>query len=146
MKATDVLKKQHREILALFTKLERPNDPADRRRVLDELTDALEAHAELEEAVFYPAIRERADSGSDATKAAQMVLEALEEHHVVELLLAEAPDVDPEAESFAAKMTVLRGLVTQHIEDEESRMFELARRLGDEAARDLGRRLEEEGV
>jgi hemerythrin superfamily protein len=141
MKATDVLKKQHREVLALFKELDRTEDPAERRRLLDEVTDSLKAHSELEEEIFYPAIRE-----SGAKKAEELVLEALEEHHVVDLLQAEAPDDDPEAESFGAKMTVLKELVEHHIEEEEAEMFKLASRLGDEEARDLGRRLEEQSA
>ena len=141
MKATDVLKKQHREVLGLFKQIERSEDPGERRRLLDEITDALKAHSELEEEVFYPAIRE-----SGVKKAEELVLEALEEHHVVDLVLAEAPDVDPEAESFAAKMTVLKELVAHHIEEEEEEMFKMAAKLGDEEARDLGRRLQEQSA
>jgi hemerythrin-like domain-containing protein len=137
MKATDILKKQHREVMGLFKSISKTEDPTERRRLLDEITEALKAHTELEEEIFYPAIRE-----SGAKKADAMVLEALEEHHVVDLVLAEAPDVDPEAEGFEAKMTVLKELVEHHIEEEEQEMFKLASRLGDEEARDLGRRLE----
>jgi iron-sulfur cluster repair protein YtfE (RIC family) len=139
MKATDVLKKQHREVLGLFKQIEKTDDPSERRRLLDEITDSLKMHTELEEEIFYPAIRE-----SGAKKAEEMVLEAIEEHHVVDLILAEAPEIDPEAESFDAKMTVLQELVKHHIEEEETEMFKLASRLGDEEAKDLGRRLEEQ--
>jgi hemerythrin-like domain-containing protein len=139
MKATDVLKKQHREVLDLFKQIEKTDDPSERRRLLDEITDALKMHTELEEEIFYPAIRE-----SGAKKAEEMVLEAIEEHHVVDLILAEAPEIDPEADSFDAKMTVLQELVRHHIEEEEQEMFKLASRLGDEEAKDLGRRLEEQ--
>ena len=132
MKATDVLKKQHREVRALFKQLDRTEDPTERRRLLDDVTDALKSHSELEEEIFYPALRE-----SGAKKAEELVLRALEEHHVVDLLLAETPDVDPEAENFPAKMRVLQELVEHHIEEEEAEMFELASRLGEEEARDL---------
>jgi hemerythrin-like domain-containing protein len=139
MKATDVLKSQHRELLALFERIDVVDDPTDRRRLLDEITDALEMHAELEEEVFYPAIRE---SGARAAEA--LVLEAIEAHHVVDLILAEAPDMDPEDETFIPKMKVLRDLVTRHIEEEERELFALASGLGDDEAEDLGRRLQEQ--
>ena len=141
MKATDILKKQHREVLGLFREIERTDDPNERRRLLDEVADALKMHSELEEEIFYPAIRQ-----SGTQKAEELVLEALEEHHVVDLLLAETPDVDPEAENFEAKMRVLKELVSHHIEEEEQEMFQLASRLGEEEARDLGRRLEEQSA
>ncbi len=141
MKATDVLKKQHREVLGLFKQMERTEDPGERRRLLDEITDALKTHSEIEEQVFYPAIRE-----TGGKKAEEMVLEALEEHHVVDLILAEAPELDPEAETFHAKMTVLKELVQHHVEEEEEEMFKLAGKLRDEQARDLERRLQEQSA
>jgi hemerythrin-like domain-containing protein len=139
MKAIDVLTTQHRAVLARLEQLATTDDPSSRRRLLDEITDALEIHAELEEEVFYPAIRE---SGGEDVEA--LVLRAIEEHHLVDLMLAEAPDLDPEAESFGPKMTLLRELVTRHIEAEERELFALASRLGDDEAEDLGRRLEAE--
>ncbi len=139
MKATDLLKKQHRQVLGLFKEIEKRDDPNERRRLLEDITDALKAHTELEEEIFYPAIRE-----SGAKKAEELVLQAIEEHHVVDLVLAETPDIDPEAENFEAKMRVLKDIVAHHVEEEEQEMFKLASRLKDDEARDLSRRLEEQ--
>jgi hemerythrin superfamily protein len=121
MKLTEVLRAQHREVLALFARLERADDPNERRGLLDAIGEALQAHAALEAEAFYPALRARGAGELDA-----LVLEAIEEHHVVELLLAEAPELDPEAESFPAKMAVLRKLVERHIDEEEALLFEVA--------------------
>jgi hemerythrin superfamily protein len=138
MKAIDVLTMQHREVLARFQQLAATDDPTERRRLLDEITDALEMHAELEEEVFYPALRESAE------EAEALVLRAIEEHHLIDLMLAEAPDLDPEADGFDAKVALLRELVTRHIQAEERELFALASRLADDEAEDLGRRLEAE--
>jgi len=132
MKLTELLHEQHRDLLALFARLECTEDPNERRRLLDELVDALQAHADLEMREFYPAIRARGLTDLDA-----LVLEAIEEHHVVELLIAEAPELDPEAESFGAKMAVLRKLVERHVDEEEALLFEAAPVL-DAAARAAG--------
>jgi hypothetical protein len=121
MKLTELLRVQHREVLGLFARLECTEDPNERRRLLDELVDALQTHADLETRVFYPAIRARGLTDLDA-----IVLEAIEEHHIIELLVAEAPELDPEAESFAAKMAVLRKLVERHVDEEEALLFEAA--------------------
>lgn len=143
MKATDVLAAEHRDVLARFERLRTTDDPTERRRLLDELIDALAMHAELEEAVFYPAIRESAGAAGDRASDA-LVLEAIEQHHVVDLLLAEAPDVDPEAESFPAKIKVLHELVARHVEMEERTLFALAAALAEDEADDLDRRFEAE--
>ncbi len=121
MKLTEVLRAQHREVLELFARMECADDPNERRDLLDAIAEALEAHAALEAEAFYPALRARAAGELDA-----LVLEAIEEHHVVELLLAEAPELDPEAESFPAKMAVLRKLVERHVDEEEAMLFEAA--------------------
>ena len=72
---------------------------------------------------------------------ARLVLEALEEHHVVKLVLEELPTVDPEDESFTAKMTVLGELVEHHADEEEEDMFPLASKLGDEELETLGQQM-----
>jgi iron-sulfur cluster repair protein YtfE (RIC family) len=137
MKATDVLKAQHREVLARFAELASTDDPSERLRLLDELTDALEMHAELEEEVFYPAIRE-----GDGRQAQALVRDAIAQHHAVDRILAEAPDLDPEAESFSAKIALLEDLVRRHIDVEERELFALAASLTGSDAEELDRRLE----
>jgi iron-sulfur cluster repair protein YtfE (RIC family) len=132
MQATALLKKQHREVKALFGEAKKVKS-GERHRVLDEITDKLEAHMTIEETIFYPAVREL-----DTKKTEEMVPEAYEEHHVVKLVLAELPDVDVEDEQFEAKVTVLSELIEHHVEEEETEMFKVAEKLGAERLADLG--------
>ena len=136
MKATDLLKKQHREVKALFRRAKKA-DPGERRAIMDEIAEQLEHHMEIEEEMFYPAVRE-----IGTKKAEEMVPEAYEEHHVVKLVLNELPNVDPEHERFEAKMTVLDELIQHHVDEEESEMFKLAQKLGDRRLKDLGAQME----
>jgi len=119
MKLTDVLRAQHREVLALFAQIECTEEPNERRRLLDTISDVLQEHAAFETEVFYPALRAAAGPEVDA-----LVLEAIEQHHVVELIVAETPELDPEAENFPAKVSVLRRLVERHVDEEEALLFE----------------------
>jgi hemerythrin superfamily protein len=137
MKATDLLKKQHRHVKQLFKELEKTEDGRGRRELMGQIADTLKMHTELEEQTFYPAV---AELGSQ--KAEKMVNEAFEEHHVVDLVLAELPKVDPEDERFEAKMTVLKELIEHHVEEEESEMFRLAEKLGAQELKELGERME----
>ncbi len=137
MKATDILKKQHREVKGLFKKIENTEGARERKQLLDQITHALELHTRLEEEIFYPAVR-----GLETRKAEEMVAEALEEHHVVKLVLNDLPTVDPEDERFEAKMTVLSELVEHHADEEEKEMFKSAQRLGDDELEALGERME----
>ena len=102
MKATDLLKRQHREVKGLFKKMEKTENAGERRKLMETIAQELQTHTTIEEEMFYPAIRE-----VQSKKAEEMVNEAFEEHHVVKLVLAELPKVDPEDERFEAKMTVL---------------------------------------
>jgi len=136
MKATDLLKRQHREVKGLFKKMEKTENGGERKKLMETITQELQMHTSIEEEIFYPAIREM-----ESKKAEKMVDEALEEHHVVKLVLAELPKVDPEDDRFEAKMTVLSELIEHHVEEEEEEMFKLAEKLGKEELNDLGERM-----
>ena len=136
MDPTKFLKKQHREVEALFKQVEKTENPRQRRELLGRIKAALDLHMMLEEEIFYPAIREL---GTD--KAEEMVLEAFEEHHVAKLVAAELPKVDPEDERFEAKMTVLSELIEHHVDEEENEMFKLAKKLGKDTLEEVGDRM-----
>ena len=133
MKASMLLKRQHREVEKLFASALKTENEKTRRQAMESIIKALEHHTEIEEDIFYPAVRE-----IGTKKAEEMIGEAYEEHHVVKLVLPELPGVDPGAENFEAKMTVLKELVAHHVEEEEKEMFPMAeRRLGEERSAEL---------
>jgi hemerythrin-like domain-containing protein len=136
MKATDLLKKQHRDVKALFRRAKKA-EAGERRDIMDEISEQLSHHMEIEEEIFYPAVREIGTKKTD-----EMIPEAYEEHHVVKLVLNELPNVDPEDERFEAKMTVLDELIQHHVDEEEEEMFKIAQKLGDERLKELGEEME----
>ena len=136
MTATSLLKKQHQEVKGLFRKIDRTEDAGARQDLMNQVIEKLTAHSTIEEEIFYPAVR-----GLETQKAEDVILEALEEHHVVKLVLEELPTVDPEDENFAAKMTVLSEMVEHHADEEEDDMFPLAAKLGDGELEALGARM-----
>jgi hemerythrin-like domain-containing protein len=136
MDPIQLLKKQHREVEALFEKIEKATRAQQRRALLAELTGNLTLHMTIEEEIFYPAVRQL-----PAKKAEDMTLEAYEEHAVVKLVLGELPGVDPEDERFDAKMTVLSELIEHHVEEEEDEMFKTAKKLGTAELGALGDRM-----
>jgi hemerythrin superfamily protein len=138
MKATDLLKKQHKEVKGLFKQIQSSGNGRQRRQLLNEVARNLEGHTLIEEEIFYPAVR-----GLETRKAEKMVLEAYEEHHVVKLVLAELPRVNPEDERFEAKMTVLSELVEHHADEEEKDMFKVAQKLGKDELESLGEQMQE---
>ena len=138
MKATDLLKKQHKSVKALFKKVDKTEDGRQRRQLMDQVANELKIHTKIEEEIFYPAVRE---IGTE--KAEEMIDESLEEHHVVDLVLVELPQVDPEDERFAAKMTVLSELVEHHAGEEEEEMFPMCeKKLGRTRLEELGQQMQ----
>ena len=135
MDPIQLLKRQHREVEALFKKIEKTKG-SQRRALLDELAGNLKLHMAIEEKIFYPAVQQL-----PAKKAEDMTLEAYEEHAVVKLVLAELPGVDPEDERFDAKITVLSELIEHHVEEEEDEMFKTAKKLGTAELNALGDRM-----
>jgi hemerythrin superfamily protein len=135
MKATELLKKQHREVEGLFGKVLKSDDAKERRALASQISEKLDGHTMIEEKIFYPAYREAAGT----KKGEDRVLEAYEEHHVVKMVLAELPKVDASAENFEAKMTVLKELIAHHVEEEEKEMFpDAEKKLGKERLEELG--------
>ncbi len=137
MKATELLRKQHREVKALFKKIEKTEDADERRELMNQIDAKLRTHMHIEEEIFYPAVAEA--GGKKA--AEEMIPEAYEEHHVVKLVQAELPDMNPEDERFDAKMTVLSELIDHHVEEEEKAVYKAAERLGAERLKELGEQM-----
>jgi hemerythrin-like domain-containing protein len=117
--AIALLKQDHREVDDLFERFERAGDGAHRqkRKLVDQMIEALSRHASIEERVLYPWAREYIEDEDDA------VLEALEEHHVVKWLLWELEDLDPRDERFDAKVAVMAENVRHHVKEEEEELF-----------------------
>ena len=70
-----------------------------------------------------------------------MVDKALQEHRVVDRVLAELLGVDPADQRFEVDMTLLEGLVEHHTEEEEREMFRLAEKLDEAQLEELGDRM-----
>jgi hemerythrin superfamily protein len=140
MDAIALLKQDHRTVEDLFKRFEKAGDRAykTKRRLVDEIITELSIHAAVEEQVFYPATREARRETED------MVLESLEEHHLVKLALLELEQMDPEDERFKAKVTVLIENVRHHVEEEEGELFPKVRKAMKPAQLEaLGQQLEE---
>ncbi len=138
MDAIELLTQQHTEAKTLFEQFRQSNEPSERGRVASEATRALRAHTAIEEEIFYPAVRQAQDDLS------RDVLEGLEEHHVVEVLLDELEGMSSSNdEHFDAKFTVVSELVEHHAEEEEDDMFPQVRSaLGEERLQELGEKMQ----
>ncbi len=133
--ALALIRSDHREVEGLFAKALADDTPAAQRRsITAKITQALTVHAQMEEALFYPALRK-----AGGTKERDSVLEAAEEHGVVKDLVAKIEALRGRDETLVAKVTVLKELVEHHVKEEESEIFSEARdKIGEARLETLG--------
>jgi hemerythrin superfamily protein len=130
MDAIAMLEADHRKVKELFREFSEAGERAHKtkQRIAERIFQELEVHSRLEEEVFYPAVRAATDKEGE-----ELVVEGIEEHHVVDLLIEELKGMNPEDEHYTAKMTVLCENVQHHIQEEEEEMLpDARRRLGDQ--------------
>jgi hemerythrin-like domain-containing protein len=127
--AIALLKEDHEKVRELLGELEETTSKATSRRqtLLKSIEQELKIHTKIEEEIFYPAFRDASSKEDDK----KLYYEALEEHHVVDMVLPEIRKIDAGSDEFAAKAKVLKDLVEHHAEEEEAEMFPRARKLMD---------------
>ncbi len=139
--AIKLLKEDHDKVRDLFEQLMNTTDRATKKRttLLDKIAKEIKIHTTIEEEIFYPAFRDAIEE----KEKKKMFHEALEEHHVVDLVLPEVREADPSTVKFAAKAKVLKELVEHHADEEEKEMFKAARKVLDkEQLKALGEKME----
>src|SRR5512146_826305 len=99
--ALQMLRDDHMKVKELFRRFEQTDDSRTKGEIVEEALKALTIHAELEEEIFYPAMRREAGIEDDTMD------EADEEHHVAKVLIAELQKMRPNSSHYAAKFTVL---------------------------------------
>jgi iron-sulfur cluster repair protein YtfE (RIC family) len=128
-----IIKQDHRRVKVLFRRLEQAKSKAERQKVGEELIEELSVHATIEEQLIYPWLR-----NANGERSVNAVLNALEEHHAMKLVLAELDAMDASDERYLAKFHVVREAVESHIEEEEGKLLPLLeRKLDAETSKNL---------
>ena len=138
--AITLLTEDHQRVRELLGEMEETTERAvsKREELLATIEQELEIHTKIEEDIFYPAFRDAARKKDDK----DLYFEALEEHHVVDMIMPEIKKTKADSEEFGAKAKVLKDLVEHHAGEEEKEMFPRAKKLMDrEQLLDLGQQL-----
>jgi hemerythrin superfamily protein len=125
MNALDLLIADHKKVEALFQQAETTGDGGDRTDIFVEIKANLQAHAYVEEAIFYPALQ---NDGDDAL--IELTSEALQEHTQTKIALGELSVI--EGDRFDGLLTKLMEDVRHHVDEEEGEMFALVEAQFDE--------------
>jgi hemerythrin-like domain-containing protein len=133
--AVEMLREDHEKVKNLFDEFE-DADAEEKEQIVRTAINELTIHATLEEELFYPVVRQVIDDE-------EQMDEALEEHHVAKLLIAELENMKPSDERFDAKFNVLAESVRHHIEEEESEVLPKAEKSDEIDLQALGEQMME---
>jgi hemerythrin superfamily protein len=120
MDALVLLTADHNRVRGLFSRFKKAkeNDNVPEMTTLAaKIMNELEVHTTIEEEIFYPEFKDLTDETQET------VAEGYEEHAAAKRQMAEISSTEPNAEDWAAKVTVLIEMVEHHAEEEEKELF-----------------------
>ncbi|MEO8247994.1 MAG: hemerythrin domain-containing protein [Burkholderiales bacterium] len=118
--APALLKADHKKVSELFGQYEKSRSTAKKKALVEKICTELTVHAQIEEEIFYPAIKK-------ALKDKEMVPEATVEHATLKHLISQVEGKEPDGEMFDAKIKVMSEYVKHHVKEEEGEMFKKAK-------------------
>jgi hemerythrin-like domain-containing protein len=118
------LKQDHDKVKKIMNQIEETTERAEKTRteLFELFKSSMLSHSKAEEETFYAALKDQ-----DETR--DLVLEAIEEHAVVEKLIFELTELPVSDETWTAKFSVLKENVEHHIKEEENELFKKARNI-----------------
>jgi hemerythrin superfamily protein len=136
---TNMIRMDHTHVLTTFHQYQADTSPRIKKGLADTICVALEIHAQLEEEIFYPAMRAIADS--------EMVQKSAPEHDQMRRLITQLRNLEPGHASYDETYFELMNNVMHHVADEETLLLPaaervLADRLGELGAEMTKRRLQ----
>ncbi|RYX93373.1 MAG: hemerythrin domain-containing protein [Comamonadaceae bacterium] len=124
--ACDLLDADHRAVKKLFNQYEElmnsrsRNKEQGKRDLANQICMELTVHAQIEEEIFYPALRA-------VFKETDLLAEAEVEHAGAKDLIAQIEAAGSADEMFDAKVTVLGEYIDHHVKEERNEIFPKAR-------------------
>jgi len=113
---TNELVAHHTTLRQLYAQSEK--DP----NAFEEFTRHLIVHHTMEEKYFYDILRKIPEAEHDS-------LEAVNEHHIIELIIKDAEGFPPEHEHFPIKIEGLGEYTTHHLDEEEMEIFPMSQQV-----------------
>jgi hemerythrin-like domain-containing protein len=118
--AIELLMSDHRKVEDLFEEYEQAKEAEDenRRDIAERVCGELTVHAQVEEELFYPWLRENLEPDD-----MEMVEEAQVEHNGAKDLIAQIEAATELDDVYDAKVKVLSEYIKHHVKEEENEIF-----------------------
>ncbi|HTX06662.1 MAG TPA: hemerythrin domain-containing protein [Steroidobacteraceae bacterium] len=129
---TRMIRLDHAHVLAAFRRFRSRMPQARKRALVENACLALEVHAQLEEEIFYPALRRIAAAG-------EILEKSVPEHDEMRELIHSLRAMDPFDAAYDETFKKLIRIVLHHVADEETVLLPLAEELMPEELGHLGR-------
>lgn len=118
--AIALLTADHQGVSDLFDQYEKAGSPGMKKQLVAQICAELTVHAQIEEEIFYPAVKA-------ALKDKELVPEAAVEHASIKSLIAQIEGAKSDGEEFEAKIAVLHEYVKHHVQEEQNEIFPKAK-------------------
>lgn len=119
---TSMIRMDHTHVLATFHKYQIGTTARTKQALVATICRALEIHAQLEEEIFYPALRETA--GTDAA-----LDKSVPEHDEIRQLMSTLRNMEPTDAQYDQTFMELMRTVIHHVADEETILLPKAEQL-----------------
>ena len=122
--AIALLTEDHKTVKKLFEDFDKAveaEDASKKEELVEQICFALKLHTEIEEEIFYPAVRAAIDDDA-------LLNEAQVEHASAKDLITQIQEMASADPFFDAKVTVLGEYIEHHVQEEETEMFVKAKK------------------
>ncbi len=130
---TNMIRLDHMHVMTAFHQYETGASGRQKKGLADQICLGIEIHAQLEEEIFYPALRVVADTDT--------LHKSTPEHDEMRALIAKLRQMPVEEPAFDDTLFALMRLVMHHVADEETQLLPAAERLLPDQLQELGARM-----
>jgi hemerythrin superfamily protein len=127
---TNMIRLDHTHVMSTFHQYEVDTPPRIKKGLADTVCVSLEIHAQLEEEIFYPALRAVAET--------EVVQKSTTEHHQMRQLINQLRNLEPYDAAFDQTFFQLMNTLMHHVADEETLLLPAAERVLADRLGELG--------
>ncbi|MES2627141.1 MAG: hemerythrin domain-containing protein [Pseudomonadota bacterium] len=114
--AIAILRADHKLVSELFAEVDKTKKQEKKIKLVEQICEELTIHAQVEEEIFYPAVKDALDDD-------ELVPEAQVEHASLKMLISELEGAQGDDEMYDARVKVLSEYVKHHVKEEQNEMF-----------------------